>query len=210
MGSSIDNAGRASSALSQAPSFGGLVRSQFRRLARGGFGDSRNSYAHAMTSFQGRLFVGTTRNIFQLVKIAPDPATSAFHLWPVATPPGLDAAGMDQHCQIWRLDPSSGQWEMPFESPRISTVDGDGEVWRDFGFRNMVVEKTASDSAEALYVTTMSSSKAPGALILRSSDGEHFEPITDPGMGDSSASSFRAFAGFRGRLFASPAGRGRL
>lgn len=163
-----------------------------------------------MTSFRGRLYVGTTRNIFQLVKIAPDPATSAFHLWPVRTPLGLDATGMDQRCQIWSFDPVGGEWEMCFESPRVPTSDGTGEVWRDFGFRNMVVQKTESDAEAALYVTTMSSSKAPGALILRSPDGKRFEPITEPGMGDSSASSFRAFAGFKGRLYAAPAGRGRL
>lgn len=196
--------------LPNPPLAGGLARSQFRRIAQNGFGDSPNSYAHAMTFFRGRLYVGTTRNIFQLVKIAPDPATSAFHLWPVRTPPGLDAAGMDQRCQIWSFDPIAGEWEMPFESPRVPTSDGTGVVWRDFGYRNMVVQKTESDTEPALYVTTMSSSKAPGALILRSPDGERFEPITEPGMGDSSASSFRAFAGFRNRLYAAPAGRGRL
>jgi len=163
-----------------------------------------------MTSFQGRVFVGTTRNIFQLVKIAPDPSTDAFHLWPVRVPTGLDAAGMDQRCQIWRYEPQSADWTMAFESPRVPNLDGEGTVWRDFGYRNMVVEQTRSDRDPALYVTTMSSSKSPGALILRSVDGETFEPVTEPGMGDSSASSFRAFVGFRGRLFASPAGRGRL
>jgi SAM-dependent methyltransferase len=200
----------AGSSLPKPPLAEGLARSQFRQIARNGFGDSRNSYAHAMTSFRGRLFVGTTRNMFQLVKIAPDPATSAFHLWPVRVPPDLDAAGMDQRCQIWRFDPADGRWAMPFESPRVPMSDGTGEVWRDFGYRNMVVQKTESDAEEALYVTTMSSSKAPGALILRSPDGERFEPITEPGMGNSSVSSFRAFAGFRNRLYASPAGRGRL
>ena len=206
----IDRPNMPSPSWPKPPLAGGLACSQFRRIAQNGFGDSHNSYAHAMTSFQGRVFVGTTRNIFQLVKIAPDPATSAFHLWPVRTPPGLDATGMDQRCQIWRFDPVGGEWKMPFESPRVPTSDGTGEVWRDFGFRNMVVEKTESDAEAALYVTTMSSSKAPGALILRSPDGETFEPITEPGMGDSSVSSFRAFAGFKGRLYAAPAGKGRL
>jgi len=199
-----------SSSRPKPPLAGGLSRSEFLRIAENGFGDSHNSYAHAMTSFQGRLYVGTTRNIFQLVKIAPDPATSAFHFWPVRVPPGLDAAGMDQRCQIWCFDPADGTWAMPFESPRVPTSDGTGEVWRDFGYRNMVVLKTESDAEAALYVTTMSSSKAPGALILRSPDGERFAPITEPGMGDSSVSSFRAFAGFKNRLYASPAGRGRL
>ncbi|HEU4402174.1 MAG TPA: class I SAM-dependent methyltransferase, partial [Candidatus Polarisedimenticolia bacterium] len=188
----------------------GLRRGNFRCLADRGFGDPRNSYAHSMAWYRGQLYVGTTRNIFQLVNIAPDPSTDAFHLWPVPVPSGLDAASLDQRCQIWRCSPPHGAWEKSFESPRVPSVDGSAQVWRDFGYRSMVVEQTDSDQAPTLYVTTMSSSKAPGALILRSPDGESFEPVTEQGLGDRSVSSFRAFVGFDGRLFASPAGRGRL
>jgi SAM-dependent methyltransferase len=56
----------------------------------------------------------------------------------------------------------------------------------------------------------MSSSKAPGALILRSMDGENFEPVCERGMVHRGVSSFRALVGFHGRLFAAPAGAGRM
>jgi SAM-dependent methyltransferase len=146
--------------------------------------------------------------MLQLVKIAPDPSTDTFHLWPVPVPPGTNASTLDQRCQIWRYQPETGQWAMVFESPRVEGTDG--PVWRDFGYRTMVVARTGCDDADALYVTTMSSSKAPGALILRSTDGASFHPVTDRGLGDPTVSSFRAFVTFRDRLFVSPAGQGRL
>lgn len=200
-------------AVSRAPKVGqpsGLRRGNFRRLADQGFGDPRNSYAHCMNWFRGRLYVGTTRNIFQLVNIAPDQSTDAFHLWPVPVPRGLDATGLEQNCQIWCSTPPGGPFEKVFESPRIDSQDGRHKVWRDFGYRSMVVCRTDGDDAEALYVSTMSSSKAPGALILSSADGEQFEAVTDPGIGDRRISSYRALAGFKGRLYAAPAGSGRM
>jgi SAM-dependent methyltransferase len=187
----------------------GLRRKNFNCLASMGLGDPRNSYAHSMAWFLDHLYVGTTRNIFQLVNIAPDPSTDAFHLWPVPVPKGLDATGIDQCCQIWRYSPRVNCWERVFQSPRIASMDGGAQVWRDFGYRSMVVEQTRSDRGPALYVTTTSSSKAPGALILRSVDGRSFEQVTEQGLGDTSISSFRALVGFKGRLFVSPTGRGR-
>ncbi|PYT11445.1 MAG: hypothetical protein DMF51_15530 [Acidobacteria bacterium] len=188
----------------------GLRRTNFRRLADRGFGDQHNSYAHSMSWFRGQLYVGTTRNMFQLVHLAPDQSTDSFHLWPVPVPPGLDATRLEQNCQIWRATPPDGRFEMTFESPRVDSQDGAHRVWRDFGYRSMVVCQTASDASEALYVSAMSSSKAPGALILRSVDGVDFQPVTEPGMGDRGISSYRALVGFKGRLFAAPAGSGRM
>src|SRR5882672_5883668 len=188
----------------------GLRRQNFRRLAAHGFGDPRNSYAHSMAWFRDHLYVGTTRNLFQLVNIAPDPSTDTFHLWPVPVPRGLDASKLDQKCQIWRCAPPDGGWEKVFQSPQVDSVDGRQKVWRDFGYRNMVVHRTEGDAAETLYVTTMSSSKSPGALILRSEDGVSFEPVTEPGIGDRGVSSFRALVGLKGRLYAAPAGSGRM
>jgi len=39
----------------------GLRRRDFRRIARTGFGDGMNAYAHSMAWFNGHLYVGTTR-----------------------------------------------------------------------------------------------------------------------------------------------------
>ena len=85
-----------------------LRAAQFRAIATRGFGDPQNSYPHAMAWFRDRLFVGTTRNILQLVSIAPDPSTDAFHLWPVRVPDGTNALSLDQRCQIWRYDALAG------------------------------------------------------------------------------------------------------
>ncbi|HKQ98114.1 MAG TPA: hypothetical protein VJV75_09590, partial [Candidatus Polarisedimenticolia bacterium] len=185
-----------------------LRAAQFRAVATRGFGDPQNSYPHAMAWFRDRLFVGTTRNILQLVSIAPDPSTDAFHLWPVRVPDGTNALSLDQRCQIWRYDPLAGTWEMSFQSPRLER-DGHS-VWRDFGYRNMVVMQTRSDRAPALYVTTMSSSRGNGASILRSEDGVDFQPVTKPGLGDAGVTSFRALVAFRDKLYTAPAGRARL
>jgi SAM-dependent methyltransferase len=185
-----------------------LRASDFERIAAHGFGDPCNSYPHCMASYRGHVYVGTTRNVLQLVKISPDPNTTAFHVWPVPVPPGTDASTLDQGSQIWRFQPGSTDWEQVFNSPRVGRDPR--SLWRDFGYRSMAVVQTRGDDEPALYVTTMAPSKAPGALILRSLDGRNFAPVTEPGMGDTSVSSYRALVGFAGRLYTAPAGSGRM
>ena len=185
-----------------------LKSPEFRSIAASGFGDPQNSYPHAMAWFRDHLYVGTTRNVLHLVSIAPDPSTDAFHCWPVRVRPGTDATTLEQGCQIWRYDATAGEWAKTFQSPRLEH-DGNS-VWRDFGYRNMVVVRTRSDTAPALYVTTMSSSKGQGAHILRSEDGRDFHPVCAPGMGDAGVSSFRALVAFRNKLYTAPAGKGKL
>ncbi len=181
----------------------------FEQIAAQGFGDPHNSYPHAMGWHRDHLYVGTTRNILQLVKIAPDPSTDTFHCWPVYVEPGANAATLNQRSEVWRYSVQNGEWVKVFESPTIVS-DGGETVFRDFGYRNMVEVQTRSDSEPALYMTTMSSSKGKGAYILRSTDGWNFEPVTAPGMGDAGVTSFRALVGFRDRLFTSPSGKGKL
>ena len=182
---------------------------EFEPIAVQGFGDPHNSYPHAMAWHRDHLYVGTTRNILQLVKIAPDPSTDSFHCWPVYVAPGANAATLNQRSEVWRFSVRSGRWTKVFESPMIESDEGEA-VWRDFGYRNMVEIQTRSDSEPALYMTTMSSSKGKGAFILRSTDGLRFEPVTAPGMGDRGVTSFRALVGFKNRLFTSPSGKGKL
>jgi hypothetical protein len=45
-----------------------------------------------------------------------------------------------------------------------------------------------------------------GGLLLRSLDGESFEPVGEPGLGNPDLYSLRSLTGFGGRLFAAPAG----
>ena len=182
---------------------------EFEQIAVRGFGDPHNSYPHAMGWHRDHLYVGTTRNILQLVKIAPDPSTDSFHCWPVYVAPGANAATLNQRSEVWRYSVQNREWVKVFESPMIESDEGEA-IWRDFGYRNMVEVQTRSDSEPALYMTTMSSSKGKGAYILRSTDGLRFEPVTAPGMGDRGVTSFRALVGFKNRLFTSPSGKGKL
>jgi len=184
-----------------------LTVGDFKCIASSGFGDPRNSYPHSMAWYQDHLYVGTTRNILHVVKLAPDPKFGAYHLWPVDVPAGTDAASLDQRCQIWRYSPRENRWQKVSESPLVWS--NGVRVWRDFGYRSMVVAQTQGDTKPALYVSTTTSSKAPGAIILRSTDGLTFAPVTARGMGNLDVSSFRALVGFNRRLYTSPSGKGR-
>jgi SAM-dependent methyltransferase len=73
----------------------------------------------------------------------------------------------------------------------------------------MVVTQTLGDTKPTMYVSTITSSKGPGALILRSADGLRFVPVTARGMGNADVNSFRALVGLNRRLYASPSGKGR-
>jgi len=61
----------------------------------------------------------------------------------------------------------------------------------------------------ALYVSTWAPGRAPGGLILRCTDGRHFEPVTKYGVIDPPFSTTRSLTGFKGKLhFAPTAQRG--
>ena len=75
---------------------------RFSRIARNGFGDPLNAYAHTMAWFDGHLYVGTMRaNLHLLSRRRPFPTT----VWPVPRPE--DVYDLDLRAQIWRLGPTS-------------------------------------------------------------------------------------------------------
>ena len=123
--------------------------------------------------------------------------------WPVECPE--DLYQLDMRAQIWRYAPSSG-WELVFQSPMVVGSDGD-EVPRDIGYRGMTVFQGPRDKAPALYVATYAPVKAKGTHILRSVDGQAFEPIPLPEEFGGFVTSIRLLVPFKGRLFTSPAGR---
>src|SRR5262249_32526162 len=87
---------------------------------------------------------------------------------------------------------------------RISPARREGtRVPRDSGFRSMCVFQGCSDSAPALYVTTMSRT---GSVFLRSEDGSRFEQVSEPGLGNQDVYSYRGLTSFNGRLSAWPPG----
>src|ERR1700686_5337583 len=139
------------------------TKDQLVRVAGNGLGDGQNAYAHSMASYQGCLYVGTTRNNLCLIKT--NPKRDTLPVWPVKCPG--DLYSLDMRAQIWRYDPPKNQWTRVYISPLVIGTKG-RRVPRDIGYRNMVVFQGKSDATPALYVTTMSWAEAAGAYFLRS------------------------------------------
>jgi nucleoside-diphosphate-sugar epimerase len=190
----------------QAQAGHGLRLSDFRPIARNGFGDQSNAYCHAMAHFDGKLFVGTTRHSMALLKLFPPIDPPALDPWPVNAPPRVQ--DLDMRGNIWRWSPKTQQWDLVFRSPTIIGKN-DEEVPRDLGYRGMAVFQGRSDPAPALYVSSMSTVlRGTAANILRSYDGERFEVVSEPGLGNPQISSFRSMHVFDGHLYVPPAGEG--
>jgi len=184
-----------------------LSADRFTAIATEGLGRKSTTTAASMAYFRGAIFVGTSC---------------------------LNPLARGNAPRVLRYDVERGAWETAYESPLIDAAthlqepdrkpgqDGAagpqrrerlpaaaivqkaiGRIPRDSGYRSMCVFQGKSDPRPALYVSTMSRS---GAILLRSNDGEVFEQVSEPGLGDPSVYSFRALAEMNGYLFASPAG----
>jgi len=162
-------------------------------IGSNGIGNERSRVAHSCAMFRGGLYLGVTHP---------------------------NGEGPEDAARVLRFDFERRAWREVYRSPlreadersfaadilrvgggrRVVSDDG---VPRERGFRGMCVFQGASDPEPALYVSTISNW---GGLILRSADGEHFETVSDPGIGDDRLLSFRALVPFRGRLFTTPIG----
>ena len=177
---------------------------RFSQISENGFGDGQNAYAHSMAWFKGHLYVGTTRNNLCLVR--SNAQRDTLRRWPVWTPKDLYES-LDMRAQIWRYDPDTKEWEQVYVAPMIMGSAG-REVPRDIGYRKMVVFQAEHESEPALYVSSMSWTETYGAHFLRTTDGVTFNTVSEAGLTDSSASSFRSIIEFKGKLYSSPAGQG--
>lgn len=163
------------------------------RIGSHGIGNPRSRVAHSCAVFKGRLYLGVTHP---------------------------NGEGPEDAARILRYDFGAGDWTVVHTSPlrpaddRAFAADilraGGGRrvvseagVPRERGFRGMCVFQGASDAEPALYVSTISNW---GGLILRSTDGEAFEVVSQPGLGDDRLLSFRALVPFKGKLFTTPIG----
>lgn len=180
----------------------GLGRNDFRPIATNGFGDGYNSYPHSMAWYQDQGYVGITRANMCMLKASKIP--KRFPFWPVECPD--DLYQLDMRAQIWRHDPATGDWSEVYRSPMIIGLDG-SSIPRDMGYRGMTVFQGESDPKPALYVSTYASARGPGAMILRSLDGEEFIPVSKPGLVELATNSIRTLTPFKGRLFTAPTGR---
>ncbi len=183
----------------------GLSAKDFRPIATQGFGDGYNSYAHSMAWFQGRLYVGTTRANFCLVKLHQGICQAwDLEVWPVECPDDLEGIyALDRRAQIWCYTPETRTWRQVLQAPLVEGTDG-SQVAREYGYRAMTVFQGESDVAPALYVATTSPGRAPGAMILRSQDGETFTPVLDYRDLGLAIVSSRLLVAYKGRLYTSP------
>lgn len=170
-----------------------LSASNFSCIGQDGLGNPRSRVAHCLAWFQDRLFVGVTH------------------------PKG---SGPTDCARILSWSPETGEWKKVFESPlRQADARADaqdilrsrqsGPAVTDLvphyrGFRAMAVFQGKSDPHPCLYVSTICHW---GAEILRSEDGQNFEVVTEPGLGDRNLLSFRVMFSHGGKLFVAPTGR---
>ncbi|MBW4697619.1 MAG: hypothetical protein KME03_06940 [Aphanocapsa lilacina HA4352-LM1] len=182
----------------------GLRLEDLRKTCRNGLGDGFNSYAHAMGWFEGRLYVGTTRAVLQKLKTMI-PLQTEF--WPVDAS-DLTATDFEERvapAEIWRFDPVSDHWERVFRSPLILGSHGQ-YIAREMGFRSLTLFQGASDSRPTLYLGNFSRAQGPGAQIVRSEDGVHFEAVSEGGLMGLAFTSIRLLVPFKGKLFTAPTG----
>lgn len=186
----------------------GLARGDFARIARNGFGDQLNSYPHSMMWYRDRLYVGTTRSNLCLFKVSK--ISKKLDRWPVQCPDNV--YDQDMRAQIWRYDAvgrvpgdENSGWTEVCRSPWIETAEGE-RLPREMGYRSMCVFKGRSDPHECLYLSTYVPARANGARILRSTDGETFEPVPMPDGFAAKITTLRLIQPFKGKLFTSPTG----
>ena len=185
----------------------GLTRRDFTRIGHGGLGDGHNNYAHSMAWFKNRLYLGTTRSNMAMLRLQSAYAELPVEIWPVEGPETMDDLyALDRRAQIWCFDPAAGTWEMVYRAPMIAGQDGD-LVPRDIGYRSMELFQAPGTDEPALYISAWAPSRAPGGLILRTTDGRNFDPITQYGITDPPFSTTRSLTAFRGRLHFAPTAR---
>jgi hypothetical protein len=184
----------------------GMARRHFTKICANGFGDGNNSYAHSMAWFRGQVYVGTSRATMALIKGGMTDIRLEF--WPVEMRNPVYSREFElqqARAEIWRYTPETGTWERVHQAPMVYGSDGT-YMSRDLGYRAMTVFQGESDPEPVLYASNWSRSVGEGLQILRSDDGERWEPVGPPGLCGLPVTSTRSLVPFKGRLFTSPTG----
>lgn len=178
----------------------GLRRTDFRRIATGGFGDGLNAYAHSMTWYKGRLYVTTMRGSFALMRLR---LGLDLDVWPIDCP--LDPFELDLRAEIWAYDPLEDMWERVFKAPWIAGSDG-SRIPRDITYRAATVHRDPASGEERLYISTWCPAKGPGPVIMSTDDGRNFRVTCEPGLCGLPVTTIRSLVSFKGRLYTTPVG----
>jgi hypothetical protein len=180
-----------------------LKGEQFVEIGRNGIGNERSLVAQSMSLYDGRLYLGVTH-------------------------PNGD--GPQDAARILRYDVAAGEWETVYESPLVEADEnamvqdvyrGEGlkaarrargqralqdttlVVPQYRGFRCMTSHFHPGLGKPILVASTLSHW---GSQLIASTDGEHFEVVSEPGLGDPNVLSFRSIISFKGKLFVTPVG----
>jgi hypothetical protein len=172
----------------------GLGAEDFTQVAKNGFGDPVNSYAHSMAWFKDKLYVGTTRGNLALMRrrlpIGMDP-------WPSECPENPFDLGLNS--EIWQFTPETGAWKRVYRAPDIVGSHG-RTIPFSFGHRSMMVYE------DALFVTTWSPAAGKGPEILRTEDGQNFHSTCEPGLHGLPVTAIRTLVPFKGKVYTTPSG----
>ena len=187
-----------------------LKRENFRKVSENGFGDGYNAYAHSMCYFRDRVYCGTSRATMVLLGAGDRGGMNdvSLDVWPVELDKRVYSEAFETgaaRAEIWSMDPATDHWTRVYQAPLVEGRDGT-TMSRELGYRAMTVFQGKSDDAKAMYTSTWSRSRGDGLQILRSQDGERFDPVGQPGLGGLDATSTRSLVAFKGKLFTSPTG----
>ncbi len=176
------------------PIWPGITPEDVTLVARNGFGDAVNAYAHSMAWFKDHLYVGTTRGNFALMRrrlpIGMDP-------WPVECPRNPFDLGL--HSEIWRYSVERDVWKRVYRAPDIIGSQG-RKIPLSFGHRSMMIHDGG------LHVTTWSPAAGPGPVILRTEDGESWKQTCEPGLHGLPVTAIRTLVTFKGKVYTTPSG----
>ena len=179
-----------------------IAPDRFEMIATAGAGRTANITAHTIAVFRDSLYLGSSCGSFG----APDSGPCILRYaestgeWETIYEPPLIEPTVRSHVPDLQI---VSHWQRLSRFGQDRNQPGDGAVPRDTGYCSMQVFRGKSDREPSLYVSSMS---RHGGALLRSRDGETFEQVGEPGLGNRDVYSFRGLAAFGGRLFAAPAG----
>lgn len=187
-------------------------------IAQNGLGERENSYSWSMDWFNGKLYVGTGRDV-----LCVEDETNQYFV-PLekrySTNPAIgvrcpaDPYDMDLRAQIWQYTPRTHKWRLVYRSSReTNPAQSEKRIARDIAYRDMQVFGPPG-GRQALYAAGVSADEyLPSLLkshpprILRSYDGVHWTALHLPRIvvhypgGAVRPMGFRAFVVWKNHLF---------
>ena len=158
-------------------------------LAQFGFGEPSNSYAWGMAWFEGKLYVGTGRDVECVEKETTDFYYPFAHEYSTDPEPGVHCPknpyNLDLRAEIWQYTPQTRTWKLVYRAPDSirNPRDPSKMISPDIAYRGMTVV-TDPEGRQALFISGVSADEYIPELyeshpprILRTYDGTHFQNI---------------------------------